>query len=239
MFGLNFPSKIAFLEGGIVKIMNNRSRKYDGPIRNRERTKLKLLNAVGDIIREKGYTGLRINKIVEQANVDRKTLYDCYGTVNNLVENYIKTKDYYMAYEDQAEKLVKEYNSGNIRDLVKKLLIGQLEAFSVDKEKQNILMWHLSEDNPILADISAKREKIGSVFLKLVAKHFEGTDIKIKAKIALLVSGIYFLMLYGRKNKQELFCEIDLSSTDGVDSIKDAIAEIVDEAFERAERTKS
>lgn len=215
--------------------MDKPCRKYAGPIRNKERTKLKLLTAVGDIIREKGYTGLRIAKIVERAEVDRKTLYDCFGTVDKLIETYIKGKDYYLAYEDEAEKLVKQYTNGDANELVKKLLLGQLDNFSVNKEQQNILMWHLSEDNPLLADISAKRERIGSIFLKLTDTHFQNTNIDIRARTALLVAGIYLLMLY-RKSKQDLFCEIDLNSIEGMERIKKSIAQMIDESFEQANK---
>ncbi|WP_316747124.1 TetR/AcrR family transcriptional regulator [Pedobacter gandavensis] len=217
--------------------MDKPSRKYAGPIRDKERTKLKLLTAVGEIIKEKGYTGLRIGKIVEKAKVDRKTLYDCFGTVDKLIETYIKGKDYYLAYEDQAEKLVKQYTNGDANELMKTLLLGQLDNFSINKEQQNILMWHLSEDNPLLSDISAKRERIGSIFLKLTDSDFQNTDIDIRARTALLVAGIYLLMLY-RKSKQEQFCEIDLNSNEGMERIKASIAQMIDEAFEQAKKSK-
>ncbi len=234
---MDISCKIRKFNRGISRKMDKPSRKYAGPIRDKERTKLKLLTAVGEIIKEKGYTGLRIAKIVEKANVDRKTLYDCFGTVDKLIETYIKGKDYYLAYEDQAEKLVKQYTNGDANELMKTLLLGQLENFSINKEQQNILMWHLSEDNPLLSDINAKRERIGSIFLKLTDSDFQNTDIDIRARTALLVAGIYLLMLY-RKSKQEQFCEIDLNSNEGMERIKASIAQMIDEAFEQAKKSK-
>lgn len=234
---MDISCKIRNFNRELVEKMDKPSRKYAGPIRDKERTKLKLLTAVGEIIKEKGYTGLRIAKIVEKAKVDRKTLYDCFGTVDKLIETYIKGKDYYLAYEDQAEKLVKQYTNGDANELMKTLLLGQLDNFSINKEQQNILMWHLSEDNPLLSDISAKRERIGSIFLKLTDSDFQNTDIDIRARTALLVAGIYLLMLY-RKSKQEQFCEIDLNSNEGMERIKASIAQMIDEAFEQAKKSK-
>lgn len=234
---MDISCKIRNFNGELVEKMDKPSRKYAGPIRDKERTKLKLLTAVGDIIKEKGYTGLRIAKIVEKAKVDRKTLYDCFGTVDKLIETYIKGKDYYLAYEDQAEKLVQQYTNGDANELMKTLLLGQLDNFSINKEQQNILMWHLSENNPLLSDISAKRERIGSIFLKLTDSDFQNTNIDIRARTALLVAGIYLLMLY-RKSKQEQFCEIDLNSNEGMERIKASIAQMIDEAFEQAKKSK-
>lgn len=211
--------------------MEKLRKEVNGPLRNKERTKLRLLNAVGEIITREGFTGLRINKIVKQAQVDRKTLYEYFGTVENLIETYIRRKDYYMAYQNQAEELVKQYNNDNLNELIKKLLLGQLDRFSNDDELQQILLWHLSEENPLLSDVNEKREKIGSVFMSFCKSKFENTPIDIRSRIALLIGGIYFLVLYSKKISGT-FCEIDLNTYEGMESIRTSITQMIDEAFQ-------
>ncbi|QIL37906.1 TetR/AcrR family transcriptional regulator [Pedobacter sp. HDW13] len=204
---------------------------YDGVIRNKERTKNKLLDAVGQIIRKEGYTGLKLKKIVDLAGVDRKILYTYFGSIENLVETYIRQRDYYMGFADQAKKLVKEHEGKNGKELVQKLLVEQLEHFSIDEDMQQILIWHISEGNPILSGISEERERIGSIFLRLLDRHFEHSNVDVRARLALIISGIYFLVLYAKKTKG-LFCEIDLNTTDGIERIKRAIQDLIEETFE-------
>jgi len=211
---------------------------YDGVLKNKERTKLKLIDAVGQIIREEGYAGLKLQKIVDTAGVDRKLLYDYFGTIDNLVETYVRQKDYYMAFADTAEKLVKDHAGSDGRIMVQKILLDQLDVFSVDQDLQQILIWRLSEDNPILSDINEQREKIGSIFFNFLDNHFEGTSVDIRARLALIVAGIYFLVLYEKKT-QDLFCEIDLHTPDGMERIRKAISSMTEEAFEIAERQKN
>lgn len=212
--------------------MSNRGKKYDGPIKNTERTKQKLLSAVGYIIKEKGFTGLKINDIVDRAQVDRKTLYNCFGNLNNLVETYINGKDYYMGYHDQAEKLAKRYDKDNLNVLIKKLLLGQLDRFSEDEELQQILLWHLSEDNPLLSAINEERERIGSIFMGHCAPKFDGTAVDIRSRIALLIGGIYFIVLYSRTTKGK-FCEIDFGTEQGKERLRDCISQFIEDTFDR------
>ena len=46
----------------------------DSPLRNREATRLRLIEAVGELLAEKGFTRLGINAVAKQAGVDK--VYD-------------------------------------------------------------------------------------------------------------------------------------------------------------------
>ena len=63
-------------------------------IKDKELTKRKLINAVGEIIRTEGYTGLGVNKIARQAQVNKKLIYRYFMTVDRLIEEYVLEKDY-------------------------------------------------------------------------------------------------------------------------------------------------
>lgn len=210
-------------------------KEYDGALRNKERTKLRILNAVGEILKTGGYTGLRINKIVALAKVDRKTIYQYFGNVDNLIETYIRNKDYYMAFHDQAEELAKEYTSKNANELTQKLLLGQLDIFSMDEEMQSILLWHISESNPLLSSINEEREKIGDIFMDLCTPQFENTPIHIRERIALIIGGIYFLVLYSKKTKGN-FCQVDFNTEQSMENVRISIAQMINEAFEQVKK---
>ena len=59
---------------------------HNGEFKNAERTKLKLLQGVGEIIKEKGYTGLLGVKIAEKAKLASRNIYRYFGSVENLIE---------------------------------------------------------------------------------------------------------------------------------------------------------
>lgn len=87
--------------------MENTKRKYtvtkterkvvDGDLRNKERTKQKWIDAVGTVLREKGYAGLTVKDIVEKAQMDRRLIALYFGDANILIEKYLNSADYWMS----------------------------------------------------------------------------------------------------------------------------------------------
>jgi AcrR family transcriptional regulator len=67
----------------------------DGPFRNKERTRIKLLHSVGFILKKEGFVGLRVTNVAKKADVNRKLVYEYYGTLENLVNEYLNTRDYW------------------------------------------------------------------------------------------------------------------------------------------------
>ena len=66
----------------------------DGPVRNKERTKENLISALGEILKKDGFSGLNISRVAEKAKVDRRLIYDYFGSLEGLVEEYLNTNDY-------------------------------------------------------------------------------------------------------------------------------------------------
>jgi AcrR family transcriptional regulator len=48
-------------------------------IKNKELTKRKLIDAVGEVFPKEGHTGLGVNKVAKQAGVTKKLIYDYFG----------------------------------------------------------------------------------------------------------------------------------------------------------------
>jgi AcrR family transcriptional regulator len=57
-------------------------------VKDKEITKQKLINAVGEIIKLEGFAGLKISNIAKVAVVDRKLIYRYFGNLNYLVESW-------------------------------------------------------------------------------------------------------------------------------------------------------
>lgn len=69
----------------------------DGDLRNKERTKQKWIDAVGAVLSEKGYAGLSVKNIVEKAQMDRRLIALYFGNVDNLIDEYLNSVDYWMS----------------------------------------------------------------------------------------------------------------------------------------------
>ncbi len=201
-----------------------------GPIRDKEKTKQKLLNAVGKILKTKGYSGLMVSKIAAVAGFDKKLIYEYFGSTDKLIDEYIKSQDYWSRL-DQKEMDV-DFSDGG-KEMSKMALINQFEGLKKNKELQKIIVWELSESRPALRKIFEKREEVGEeMFKNITDPHFGDGAEDFRAIAALLVGGIYHLNLYSAYNGTT-FCGLDLKSEEGRSKIQKAITDIIDFAYQR------
>ncbi|MEC3876370.1 TetR/AcrR family transcriptional regulator [Chryseobacterium salviniae] len=201
-----------------------------GPIRDKEKTKQKLLGAVGKILRTKGYAGLKVSKIAAVAGFDKKLIYEYFGSTEKLIDEYIRTQDYWgKMNQDNIEVDI----SDGGRELSKMAILNQYEQIKKNKELQKIILWGLSESKPILKKIADEREEMGELLFKnIVDPYFQEKSTRYRAIAAVLVSGAYYLNLYTAHNAST-FCGIDLKSEEGRKEIEKAITEIIDYAYDQ------
>ncbi len=201
-----------------------------GPIRDKEKTKQKLLGAVGKILRTKGYSGLKVSKIAAVAGFDKKLIYEYFGSTEKLIDEYIRTQDYWSKMNQ--DNIEVDISDGG-RALSKMAILNQYEHIKKNKELQKIILWGLSESKPILKKIADEREEMGEMLFKnIVDPYFQEKSTRYRAIAAVLVSGAYYLNLYTAHNAS-MFCGIDLKSEEGRKEIEKAITEIIDFAYDQ------
>lgn len=87
---------------------------YGIKMKDKENTKRKLIKAVGEVIKVEGFQSLKISKISQYANVDRKLIYRYFGNLNYLIEAYILENDYWMVFSNNMKQMLAdkeaEYN---------------------------------------------------------------------------------------------------------------------------------
>lgn len=200
-----------------------------GPIRDKEKTKQKLLNAVGKILKTKGYSGLMVSKIAAVAGFDKKLIYEYFGSTDKLIDEYIKSQDYWSRFE-LDEKM--DLSDGG-KEMAKLAVLNQFENLKKNKELQKILVWEMSESRPILKKLMDQREEVGEdLFKNITDPHFGDQSDKFRAIAAILVAGSYHLNMFTAHNAST-FCGIDMKSEDGRQKIKTAIEDIIDFAYNK------
>ncbi|SHL11140.1 TetR/AcrR family transcriptional regulator [Chryseobacterium polytrichastri] len=198
-----------------------------GPIRDKEKTKQKLLAAVGKILRVKGYSGLKVSKIAAVAGFDKKLIYEYFGSTDKLIDEYIKSQDYWTKF-NQTEDV--DLSDGG-QELSKIAVLNQFENLKKNKELQKIILWELSESKPILRKLVEQREEVGDVlFQHITDPHFGEDATRYRAIMALIISGAYYLNLYTGYNANK-FCGIDMKTDEGRAEIEKAIVELIDFAY--------
>ncbi|MBB6498370.1 TetR/AcrR family transcriptional regulator [Pedobacter cryoconitis] len=207
----------------------------EGPIRNKEKTRLKLLNAVGEIITKQGYKGLGVNNIAATAKVDKKLIYLYFESVDKLVETYVRQKDYWNTFSEGVHVLIEENKSNCGRDLASQLLIDQFNFFLQADEMQKIILWEISEQSNLMREIADAREAFGNELFKITDPHFENTDIDLRAIQAILIGGVYYLILHAKANGST-FCGMDINEITDQQKIIKSLKQVVEWSYNEAEK---
>lgn len=203
---------------------------YQGEKNNKSRTMNKLIQAVGIVLKNKGYTGLTVSNITAEAGVDRKLVSVYFGSVNNLIETYIKGKNYWDTINESAINLLTTAPETSTRLILENLLLTQLEHFTNDEEMQKIVLWQISENTELMAHVTANREEIYPLLFPKADQELKDQQVDLRAISSILVAGIYYLVLH-TKTTNSTFCEIDLTTDQGMGRIKTTIKKILEDTY--------
>lgn len=203
-----------------------------GNIRNRERSKEKFLDAVGKILRTKGHTALKITNIAATAGVDKKMIYTYFGGINGLIDDYIRSQDYWSKMTiEEVEKIKPRLDDGG-KTFMEKMLLSQYDYVYKNKEAQKLLLWRLSESRKSLKKLTDTQEENGEYIFKLmIDSYFDDRSEDFRAILAIMVSGLYYLNMYAEMNGS-IFCGIDVNSLKGRDKIKSGVSFLLKQSYE-------
>lgn len=204
---------------------------YSGAFNDKGRSTQKLIDAVGVIIKTKGYTGLSATNISRVAGLSRRLITMYFGSLDNLIETYVRGKDYWLSISVDSVEMMEKNRGENTMQILESVLHKQMDYFFNEEEMQKIVLWQISARSQIMYEVCEERERLGSHFFSLADKELKGKDIDLRAVVALLTAGIYYMVLHA-KSSDSLFCEIDINTPEGMVRIKDAISFILKNTYE-------
>lgn len=197
--------------------------------RNKENTKQQLLQAVGVILKTKGYSELKVNHIAATAGVDKKLIYNYFGSKDKLVGEYIDSQDFWSNVKE--DNVATDLSDGG-KEFSIGILLQQFDFLRDNVELQKVLLWRLSEEQPFLRQLTDNQEKVGeTVFKSVIDPHFKDNAEVYRAITAILVAGIYYLNLYSSVNGS-IFCGIDINDESGREKIRQALTFIISKAYD-------
>ncbi|WP_426582639.1 TetR/AcrR family transcriptional regulator [Mucilaginibacter sp. R-33] len=203
-------------------------------IRDPDQTKRRLIDAIGEILQNTGYTGLRVNAIARYLGRDKNLVRYYFDSLANLQKAYIMEKDYWPPFFERFQ-LGKDADKDRVKTLFMELMQENYRFFNANKEMQKIILWQISEENPLMRSISEAREREGDKLLGLTEPFFRNSGISFKAVIALLLGGIYYIVLHANTNRSKV-CGIDINLEKDSEALKATIAQVISWAFAAAEK---
>lgn|SRR5690606_11388551 len=209
-----------------------------GPIRDKERTKQRLIATVGKVLQKYTYAGLSITNIAKESGLNPKLIYLYFGNLEGLIEAYIVEKDFWAGklrshILDLAEN-PKPITAEDTNDLFQL----HFDSFLKDKSLQRVIHWEMGVKNKLLRKIADERENVSKGPLELIAHQFEGSDVDIQATLAIVLGGIYYLTLHA-KNNGSTVSGIDINEDEGRQRIERTMQRLIFRDFEDAKKKKT
>lgn len=184
-------------------------------------------------MREKGFPGLKTGVITRFIGKDKNLIRYHFQGLAGLQKAYIREKDYWPPFFERFS-LSSEVTALEAERLFIELMKENLRFFHGDLEMQKIILWQISEENPLLQSISEAREADGAKLLELTDPFFIHTDVNFRSVIALLLGGVYYMVLHANTNKS-VVCGINVNSEKDRSDVLRTIGQIVSWSFKQVD----
>ncbi|MBS7566941.1 TetR/AcrR family transcriptional regulator [Mucilaginibacter sp. Bleaf8] len=196
--------------------------------RNKAQTKQRFLDAIEQILITKGVAALKVNDIAKVAGLDKKLIYKYFGGTEQLMDEYIRTKDFWSNVK--GEKVPDAITDGG-HAFVEDMLLSQFDYVAKDKAFQKLLLWRLTEQRESLKKLTDAQEANGETLLQSITDpHFGGQSTQFRSIMAVLIAGTYYLDLYAAVNGS-VFCGIDLQAEQGRNEIRKALSFLLQSTY--------
>ncbi|WP_128546639.1 TetR/AcrR family transcriptional regulator [Larkinella soli] len=186
--------------------------------RNRAQTSQRIINAIEEVIAEKGVEGIGINRIAEKAGVSKVLIYRYFGGLDGLLTHYIKMGRLFPLLSPATVEQLRPVHEHDLSKLWYKQLIHTYRYFRQFPAAFQVLKATVME-NDLTADIASQAydEEVTRMIDEL--SFIKGTDFR--AISAIMVGAMSYMTLLARNNRT--LVGIDLSSEEGWKRIEDAI----------------
>jgi len=199
--------------------------------RNKEESKQRLIDAVGQIIVKEGFKGIGINSIAKQAGLDKVLIYRYFDGLDGLLRAFARQKDFYINISETLLHEIENANKEDIQSLITKVLIAQFRELLHNSELQEFMLWEMVEKNELTLAIAKEREEKGTYLSHKIKekKNINESGLDTDAIVAVLVSGLYYLAL--RSRTVDIFNGVELNTEQGWARTEKAVESIINNLF--------
>jgi len=188
--------------------------------RDRERTKGKILKAVGEVIEQFGTEKVGVNLIARTAGVNKVLIYRYFDSVDGLMEQYVKSGEYASTAGDDYIDNIEPINPVDRGKAMTDLMLTFLKDLRDRKATRDLLRWEIGTGKSMLSDT---RNDVANRLLMKIGDLPNFGDTR--ALMAFLTAGIYYMTIAA--DFRGTMMEIDLNSDEGWGRIENVIGKII------------
>lgn len=180
------------------------------------------------LVRQKGFDRVSVTALMAKANLETNVFYRRYGSIDNLYNRLAKQYDFWI--NDTIN--ISELNELGPKLFFAKTLKTLYRELSDNGIMQKLLLWEMSADNSTTRRTAQMRDTMNLSLVEYYDLLFQPINIHIRGIIAILISGIYYLILH---RERAPFCSIDFNTDSGEKAFSEAVDVLTDMLFGQIE----
>jgi AcrR family transcriptional regulator len=190
--------------------------------RDKESTRLRLLDSVGTLLAREGFGALGVNAVAREAGVDKVLIYRYFGGMDELLRAFGQTGDFWPSIaqvigDDPSELMALPLGDRWAQGLSR--YAQELRRRPVTKE---ILAWEQIEQNGLTGILQQAREEWFDELMTHFPNDSDSTDADLTTTILLLVGAIHYFVV--RSRFQADFSGVPIDTDEGWQHLDEVIS---------------
>lgn len=189
--------------------------------RNRAKTTQRIVEALEDVIAERGLEGVGVNRVAEKANVSKVLIYRYFGGMEGLLEYYVKMGKLFPVFTPALLDQIRPLHESDVARIWYRQVIQTYRYFRTFKAAREILKASVMENDSI-AETTARAQDEELTRLVNQLSFTKGADTQ--AISAVVLGAMTYLTIMAQNDHTMI--SIDLRSEEGWQRIENAIKTI-------------
>lgn len=208
--------------------MEQEKKKVRSKRRTNEQLDKDVLSKLEELVIKYGFGNINLSTFVKAAGIEPNVFYRRYKSMDNLYDMLAKQYDFWINNTINVPSLntlgPKKFFSETLKILFRNL--------SENKIMQKLLLYEMEVVNDTTKRAAATRDVMNLNLIVFYENIFAPAKINIKSVVAMLIGGIYYLILHKDCAK---FCTIDFGTRDGEKAFTEGIDFLTNAIFDKLE----
>ncbi|GAB3640422.1 TetR/AcrR family transcriptional regulator [Spirosoma arcticum] len=189
--------------------------------RNRAKTTQRIVEALEEVIAERGLEGVGVNRVAEKANVSKVLIYRYFGGMEGLLEYYVKMGKLFPVFNPAVLDQIRPLHESDVARIWYRQVIQTYRYFRTFKAAREILKASVIENDSI-AETTARAQDEEMTRLVDQLSFVKGADTQ--AISAVVLGAMTYLTIMAQNDRTMI--SIDLRSEEGWKRIESAVKAI-------------
>ena len=171
--------------------------------RSRIQTEQRIIDAVGSILLEQGYSAVGVNAIARRAGCDKVLIYRYFGGFDELLKTFAETTTLWWEVDEIITETAAQCAEIALPDFLQSLLNRYVEALESRPLALEIMAWEMSEQNNLTDALGRIRSERGMELVKRVRAFYHQPNIDIGGILGVFGASINYLVIRTRRQSQQ------------------------------------